>query len=169
MPSGGSRPGAGRPKKVDIQNCYSSFTNDQLQELLGSPFIAFVSRTTVSYTKAFKEIFWKRYCEGVEAFDIFADAGLNPSVIGKTRIHHFIKTLRTTKAKGLPFTEGNEPQLAEPVPEKAFVLPPVPRKTQSNEREYSASEISKLVHQVRYLTQELEFIKKIILAEMEAK
>lgn len=65
---GGARPGAGRKKKTP-EGTYEhvTFTAEQLKELTESPHVAYVSSKTVSYTKAFKNAAWLRYCDGVDA------------------------------------------------------------------------------------------------------
>lgn len=65
MSSGGARPGSERKKKGE-QGSRVEFTNEQLQELLSSPHVAFVSRKTISYTLAFNELFWQRYVDGID-------------------------------------------------------------------------------------------------------
>jgi hypothetical protein len=166
MPRGGSRPGSGRPRKGDSKNESAEFTSEQLNELLKSPHIAFVSRRTVSYTAAFKETCWQRYIDGIEPIRIFAEAGLSIDVLGRARIAGFFKTLRQQTAKGLSFNEGNEPHNSQSEQKFDFPIPP--------KRIYKASKISdadieKMYHQVAYMSQELEFIKKIILAGKDGK
>ena len=75
---GGARPGAGRKKKTS-EGSYEhvTFTAEQLKELIDCPHVAYVSSKTVSYTKAFKDMAWQRYCDGIDPMQIFSDAGLN--------------------------------------------------------------------------------------------
>ena len=62
----GARPGAERPRKnLDGTTEHTSFTAEQLKALVDSPYVASVSSKSVSYTKAFKEIVWKEYCNGI--------------------------------------------------------------------------------------------------------
>lgn len=69
---GGARPGAGRKKKTSEGTYeHTTFTAEQLKELTDSPHVAYVSSKTVSYTKAFKDAAWKRYCDGIEPVQIF--------------------------------------------------------------------------------------------------
>lgn len=166
MPSGGVRPGAGRPKKDGGSKKTPEFTSEQLQTLLNSPYIAAVSRNSVSYTLAFKEHFWKRYCDGVQPVQIFEEAGLSVEILGRARVNTLAKTLRGQKERGLQFNEGDKPHIEKP--EKQFEFPIPPRK-RTDVSPVSALELSKLVHQVEFLSQELEFIKKIILAEKGKK
>lgn len=166
---GGARPGAGRKKKnPDGTTEHSSFTAQQLKELTDSPYVASVSKKSVSYTKAFKDAAWRRYCEGVDPHQIFTDAGLNVNTLGNARINGFFKLLKEAKEKGLPFTEGNQPYACDV--EKKCTIPTPPRRSKKGRPPLmSDAEISKLGAKVAFLEQELEFIKKIILAETKEK
>lgn len=166
MPRGGARPGSGRHRKNGNGFEHTEFTPEQLQILLRSPHVAYVSRKSVSYTLAFKEHLWQRYCDGVPPVQIFADAGLSIEILGRSRINGLVKTLRKQKEKGLPFNEGSEPHLDQP--EKQFSFPKPPRLPVSTQP-IDPAEAAKLVHQVAYLSQEMEFLKKIILAGKDGK
>jgi hypothetical protein len=157
---GGARPGAGRPRKGETKFEHTEFTPAQLQELLSSPNVASVSRRSVSYTLAFKEMFWQRYCDGVAPIQIFTDAGINPETVGRARINGLAKTLRKNKECGVAFSEGNEPNTNKP--EKGFDFPIPPKRMASTT--ISLDEAARLAHKVEYLSQQLEFVKKIILA-----
>ena len=166
---GGARPGAGQKKKTPEGTYeHDTFTPEQLKELLDSPHVAYVSRKTVSYTKAFKTHAWQRYCDGIDPLQIFADAGLNITLLGSSRIRSVFKALRETKEKGLPFTEGNDPHPIDA--EKKYTFPTPPRRANKGRPPIMTDlEVNKLVAQVAFMAQEIEFIKKIILAEMEEK
>jgi len=163
---GGPRPGAGRPRKNPAEE-REEFTADQLKLLLDSPYVSFVSKKTVSFTLEFKEMCWQRYCDGIEPLRIFSDAGLPIEVLGRSRIAGIIKMLRKQKEKGLPFNDGREPN--EGQPEKKFDFPIPPKRVFYKTPQISDTDIVKMFHQVAYMSQELEFIKKIILAETEEK
>jgi len=160
MPSGGYRPGAGRPRKNNDGE-RTAFTPEQLKELLESPYICNVSPKSVSYTREFKEHFWKRYCDGVDSVQIFHEAGLNVEMLGRPRIHGFAKMLRHQKERGLPFNEGNEPHI-NPT-EKQFTFPKPPRKSKHAKPIPTTEDVARMCHEVEYLRQEMEFLKKIIL------
>ena len=166
---GGARPGAGRKKKTG-EGVYEhvTFTAEQLKELTDSPHVSSVSSKSVSYTKAFKMAAWQRYCDGIDPIQIFADAGLNTETLGRARILGFFKLLREAKAKGLSFTEGNEPYPSDA--EKAGSFPTPPRRANRGRPPVMTdTEINKLATKVAYMSQELEFLKKIILAEKKEK
>ena len=166
MPRGGSRPGAGRPRKTEPEERVV-FTNEEIGELLNSPHVSHVSRKTVSYTLAFKEMFWQRYCDGVNPVQIFEEAGLNVKILGRPRIFGLAKTLRKHKERGVGFNDGNEPHAS--LPDKKFGFPVPPRKPKGKPMVLSDEDISKMFHKIAYMSQELEFIKKIILAGKEGK
>lgn len=167
MPRGGARPGAGRPRKDGSGYHKNAFTAEQLEELLRSPHVSYVSRSTISYTLKFKEMAWQRYCDGIDPAKIFRDAGLNPDILGSVRIKGFIDKLRDQQERGLPFSEGREPQLNQP--EKTFDMPKPPRRLKEQQIPFTPEQMARMYHQLVYLSQELEFIKKIILAERGGK
>jgi len=158
---GGARPGAGRPKKRDDGKYeHVELTAEQIHELLDSPHISYVSRKSVSYTKAFKEHFWQRYCDGVDPKQIFEDAGLNTAILTRSRINGLLKTLRHQKEKGLSFTEGSEPQVDQP--EKTYDFPKPPRRSNKSKLPVlSEADIAQMYNQVAYMSQEIEFLKKL--------
>lgn len=167
MPSGGARPGAGRPRKDGNKAERQQFTSDELEILLASPHVAYVSRTTISFTVTFKESFWQRYCDGVPAAKIVADAGLDYDMIGRGRIDTLIKALRDQTERGLPFKDGHDPHHDKP--DKKFDIPKIPRMPKNATIPLTPEAIGKMVHEVAYLKQEMEFLKKIILGGMAEK
>jgi hypothetical protein len=156
MPRGGSRPGAGRPKKkFEIDTGRSIFSPAQREAFEKSPCVASTTEKTISFTREFKELFWQRYCDGVQPEKIFSDAGMDPEEIGVSRIWGLISTLRKQKEEGREFSSG---RLVKPGTTKQ------PRFPSASKEAKNAAELARLSHSVAYLTQELEFIKKIILA-----
>ena len=111
---------------------------------------------------------WQRHCDGIEPMQIFTDAQLPAEMLGKSRILGFFKLLREAKAKGVPFTEGNEPYPANTEKECFFPTPPR-RANRGRPPVMTDSEINKLGAKVAYMAQELEFIKKIILVAKKEK
>ena len=169
---GGSRPGSGRKPKAQSKSFYGpdrrKFTVEQIATLKASPHISYVTQKTVSYTLAFKELFWEQYISGVLPETIFRENGIDPEILGKTRIYGLATTLRKQKEKGMPFREGRAPHLSyeEKLKPKFDVpKPPKPPKLPKNRfGEYTDADVDKLFHTVAYLSQEMEFLKKVILA-----
>lgn len=164
---GGNRTGAGRPPKSG-EYVSPEFTSMQLKELIDSPYVHSVSRKSVSYTKEFKDVFWQRYCDGIDPKQIFEDAGFNTKTITRSRMNGLIKALKNKIEKGQSFTEGSEPNLEQL--EKMFNFPTPPRRANNiNLPNLSEADMANLLNQVAYMSQELAFLKKIILANKEEK
>jgi hypothetical protein len=162
MPSGGLRPGAGRKRKDLNDYEHKQFTSIEIECLLTNPYVSFVSRTTISYTVGFKEMFWQRYCDGIPPAKIFADAGFDTEIISKSRIDGFLKSLKDQFERGLPFNDGRTPHTE--IPDKKFDLPKARRFPKNTHMPYTPEAIAKMAHELAYLKQEMEFLKKIILA-----
>ena len=163
---GGSRPGAGRPRKNSTY-AHSEFTPEQLAELLQSPHISSITQKSVSYTVRFKDMFWQRYCDGVDPIKIFEDAGFNVATVGRARIFGFAKTLRKQYERGAIWNEGSEPATESGEPR---TLPPMPQQSPKRTKDtISPTELARMCHKLKYMEQELEFIKKIILEERRGK
>ena len=196
---GGVRPGSGRKKKIvytglsneqpdaatPIIKGHKTFTREQLAFLSKSPHVDSVTTKTISYTLVFKEAFWRRYMQGVMPDKIFREFGIDPKMLGENRVWGLVSALRELVGKGLPFTNGREPQApqdkekpdvgpviqdveAADVPDielTGVTKPPRPPKSpRVVVPTVSRDDLQRLFHQVAYLSQEMEFLKKIILA-----
>lgn len=118
------------------------FTPDQQQLLRNNPYTVQVTENALSLSKEFKELFYKEYLAGALPREILEKYGYPPEILGRRRIFgigHSIRKqfertgeFRDIRSRGLPIT-------AETPDEK----------------------IRQLELQVNYLTQEVEFLKKI--------
>jgi len=185
MPRGGARPGAGRPRNIPNEDGINrhEFTKWQREQLAGNPNVAYVTEKTVSFRKEFKQLFWNRLNAGVHPVTIFTEAGIDPEVLGNVRVNSMAKELRKQVELGLEFRDGRDPSfppgsknnpkpepIAEPEEKLAIPKPPrLPKRKDTLRQLYTDSEISDLIHNVAYMAQELEFIKKIILAGIGGK
>ena len=179
MPSGGKRPGAGRPRKLfeyeplptqasaEPTTERREFTPEEARQLESSPHVRKVTRKTISYTLEFKEHFWVEYNKGKSPAAIFMEAGLDTKIIGEQRIYGLLSTLRKTIEKGLEFKDENEPQEPKQGVYEETNLPKPPRLPKHQKivkgGRIEDADVMKLMHQVAFLTQEVRFIKKIIM------
>jgi hypothetical protein len=115
---------------------------------------------------------------------IFRDFGIDPQIVGRNRIWGLVTVLRGLVAKGLQFTNGCERQpgkgnvrpkpnaviqevTAEDMPDLELNVPKPSRSGRSPRvlvPTVSRDDLQRLFNQVAYLTQKMEFLKKIILA-----
>jgi hypothetical protein len=171
---------------IQLINGHSSFTKEQVAILSASPHVESITSKTISYTLVFKEAFWRRYMQGVMPDKIFQTYGIDPKILGENRIWGLVTSLRRLVSKGLPFANGREPSPqhrehkeryespmiqdveADDVPDLQLNIPTKPPRPPKPPRvivpTVSRDDMQRLFHQVAYLTQEMEFLKKIILA-----
>lgn len=174
---------------IELTKGHSAFTDEQAAILSQSPHVVSVTKKSVSYTLVFKEVFWRKYMQGHMPDKIFRDLGIDPQMLGENRIWGLVTSLRNLVAEGLPFTNGREPKDskqkskavsapitdADVVAATDLVLPRVtkPPRPPKNPRvvipTVSRDDMQRLFHQVAYLSQEMEFLKKIILAGTQEK
>jgi hypothetical protein len=136
-------------------------TKEEVEILKSNTNVRKVSQKTVSYTLEFKEWFWREYNTGKSVPDIFEAAGFDIVMLGEQRMYGFFTTLRRTKERGIPFTDGRDAR------QVGIVIPPDQHPEPATKKNTTSASITerdlrKLIHQVNFLTQEIEFIKKII-------
>jgi hypothetical protein len=162
---GGRRPGAGRPRKAYSTPKFKqpasderltigreAFTEPEIEILSASPHVRKVTEKTISYTPEFKALFWEKYEAGNSPPDIFEEAGFDLDILGDSRIFGLLTAIRREKVIAEQ-TEKIASQGSAATSNKKII------------GEINEKEIRKLMHQVAYMSQELEFIKKIMKAD----
>lgn len=128
----------------------SQFNNEQMQLLRQNPYTHKVTRTTVSFTKKFKEIFHNEYQAGESPRQILIDHGYDPEILGDSRMWGIANRIQEQFKKNGEFHEGHCSHRLV----KSNTL--ISSKTTSE-----IDELKQLRHEVDYLKQEIEFLKKI--------
>ena len=117
------------------------FTDEEVKILLDNPYTAKVTTTYISFTKEFKELFWRDYCNGLPAKTIFRQYGYAPELLGESRIAGIVYNMSKKNLKNPDALKPRGCVTVDPTnPETA---------------------IKQLEHEVQYLRQEVEFLKKI--------
>jgi len=133
----------------------SLLTHQQIEELRKSPCVQSVSLKQVCFTAAFKEYAYKEYLAGKSYQAILREAGIDPELLGKSRVN----SLRTSvmkqgqKGEGFSDTSNRYRRTGDELP--------AARSTEEK--------IARLEHELAYTKQELEYLKKIYLADREAQ
>ena len=132
------------------------FTEEEIRILVDNPYTYRVTDTTIRFTLAFKEEFLKRYKEGHSPKQIVKDLGYSVDILGARRVEglrdHIIK--ESLSEAGLH--EGTLFSKIKPSARDYTTLP------ESKAIEYRQ-------HELLYLRQEVEFLKKIITADNAGK
>jgi hypothetical protein len=128
----------------------SQFTDEQMKLLRQNPNTHSVTRTRLSFTKNFKEIFHSEYQAGEFPRQILIDHGYDPELLGDHRIGGIASRIQEQYKKHGEFHEGNAShRLVKP------------NTSASNKPTSEIDELKQLKHEVNYLKQEVEFLKKI--------
>lgn len=128
------------------------YTPKEMKELRANPYTLKVLKTQLSHTAKFKEDFWIMYQAGVAPRKILTELGYNPEIFGQKRIDSLVQRIKKEALSGNGFTEG--PNRTSRIPMK---------KSESSINETAS--IEQMQHELLYLRQEVEFLKKIIKVE----
>lgn len=127
------------------------FTEEEQEILLSSPYVAGVTSQFVYFTAEFKKEFHRMYKAGMKPKKIVKELGIDPIIIGQSRINGLKRHIMEDLKEGKGFTEnGSETAVAN-----------------YGKRLSPEAKIRRLEHELAYTKQELEFVKKIIAAGRE--
>jgi hypothetical protein len=126
---------------------------EQIEELRKSPHILSVSEKTISYSAKFKEHVYNEYKAGKSYETILTEAGIDPDMLGIKRINSLRTMVHAEGKRKAGFTD------------KSSRLP-YGTYTKRVAKTYEGK-ITQLEHELAYTRQELEYLKKIYLANME--
>ena len=121
------------------------FTEEQQQELQNNKYTARVTANSLSFTKEFKELFYNEYLTGVLPREILRRYGYPVEILGKLRIWGIAHCIKKEYESNGGFRDVRSPR---PAPARSEELTP-------------EQQIRQLQHKLDYLTQEVEFLKKI--------
>lgn len=135
------------------------FSKRQSTDLLQNPYVASITSCQISYTVAFKKIFWKLYSvEKMRPKEIMQRLGFDVEVLGAERISQIPRLLKAQLDEYGDFHEGRKTSVV-PTPKSIEN----PRALRIDPQ--TAIQLEKMQHELEYVKQELEFIKKNILAD----
>lgn len=121
------------------------FSSEQVRKMAENPYTLHVSTTQISFTKAFKEEFWHRYQEGDTPRQIMYDLGYDPEVLGRNRL----SGIQNVVCKQAVSVEGFQ----EDTKQKNY--------SDLEGSETVQAQLRRMQHQIRYLEQEVAYLKKI--------
>lgn len=128
------------------------FTDEQVNQLRLNPYVKNVSNKAITYTDEFKIVFTEKYLEGNPPSIILREMGFNPHILGKRRIDRFVGNVHKYQARN-----GDVSDMRKECSSRSST-----KKLSDKER------IARLEHQVMYLKQENEFLKKIEFLDWKA-
>ena len=125
------------------------FTKEEMEQLRACPYVLDVGPSTVHFSAEFKELFWLGLQEGKRPREIVINLGVDPDVLGKTRLDGLNGMIRKAGKAGKGFRDL--------------------RTYETYLEEYTdpMARIKRLEQKLVYKEQEIEFLKKIVLLGKE--
>ena len=131
------------------------FTKEEIEVLKKNPFTHRVTENIICFTIEFKELFWSYYQSGLQPMAIFARMGYDPNILGERRMGNISHRIRKTILSGKGFDMSYGPK-------------PKPRPKNYDEMLPEVA-IASMNYELKYLRQEVEFLKKLYALETRKK
>lgn len=134
-----------------------SFTKEQIKKLEKNPYTYKVTTNKLYFKVQFKEDFWVSYQAGNAPRKIMQDLGYDLSMFTQKQIDNYVQRIKKEALSGNGFKEGESRQRR------------IPMKAAAEEELSSPQSIERMQNELLYLRQEVEFLKKIIIADNSRK
>jgi len=127
------------------------FTLEEVALLKENPNLVNITTSTLSYSLSFKQKAIHAVGKGMTSIQFFSSEGLDPAILGKTRIYAAMKTFKkeAVSPKGLRETRGKSCEARM----EAFAKEDLAKKQ-------TKTAIKELQDKVVHLEQQIEFLKK---------
>lgn len=128
------------------------YSTKQIKQLMANPYTLRVTKNKLYFTKEFKKDFWVSYQAGNAPRKILTDFGYDLASFEQKQIDSIVQRIKKQALSGEGFREGENRE--KRVRLKAMEEP-----------EGNSLSIEHMQHELLYLRQEVEFLKKIIKAD----
>lgn len=129
------------------------FTEEQQEELRKNPYIKRVSDKAITYTTEFRELFANKYRAGKAPSQILTECGIDHQLLGKRRKDGLVAMVKKCELRLDGFKDTRKVNSGRPTTKDLT----------------DAERINKLEHQIKYLKQENEFLKKTEFLDKKAE
>lgn len=129
-------------------------SKEDIAKLHTSPYIIAVSQRSISFSVEFKHLAYEQIFAGKTMRSIFVENGIDPDILGDKRIQNFRYWLKRNADRDVGF---------ENLRTNNYRRPPESREATLENR------VRDLEHELAYTRQEVEFLKKVQQADMEAR
>lgn len=134
------------------------YTAREMKLLKANPYTFKVTKNKLYFTIEFKETFWTAYQAGMAPRKILEDLGYDLEMFGQKQIDSMVQRMKRQAESRNGFRQGenrtrrkkDELSIQEGVPE------------------HSRETLENILNEVKYLRQEVEFLKKIVRTENTA-
>ena len=135
------------------------YTAKEMKLLKANPYTFKVTKNKLYLTVEFKEAFWTAYQAGMAPRKIMEDLGYDLEMFSQKQIDSMVQSIKRQAQGGNGFRQGENRTRRK----KDEVLIPEGTAGESEET------LSRILNEVKYLRQEVDFLKKIVKTENTAK
>ena len=130
------------------------FTKEQIDHLRVNHYVKSISSSTIRFSEEFKKYFYQRYHSGMTARQIFTECGIDPDILGESRIEGFRYTLDKQAKRNSGFADNRSSNYRHPSKDGEVTI---------------ETRLKQLEYELTYTRQEVEFLKKLQMADMEVR
>lgn len=130
------------------------FTEEQIAALRMNKNVTRITEYSVSFTPEFQQYAYEQKKKGRRLADIFREKGIDPTTLGEKRIRNFSQKLNTSSHQTTGFQDLRNTNGKQAAQEANISL---------------EEQVKWLRHELEYTRQEVEFLKKLQMANMEAR
>lgn len=134
------------------------YTAKEIKLLKANPYTFKVTKNKLYFTVEFKEAFWTAYQAGMAPRKILSDLGYDTEMFGQKQIDSMVQSMKRQAQSGCGFRQGENRERRR----KDELS--IPEGTSAESKE----SLEVIINEVKYLRQEVEFLKKIIRTENTA-
>jgi len=140
------------------EDAMKEYTAKEMKLLKANPYTFKVTKNKLYFTVEFKEAFWTAYQAGMAPRKILEDLGYDLLMFGQKQIDSMVQSIKRQAQCGNGFREGENRTRRKKedlsIPEGASIE--------------SKETLAGIMNEVKYLRQEVEFLKKIVRVENTA-
>ena len=126
----------------------------EVDELQKNPYVQKVTANTVKFTEAFKQLVYDNKQEGIPVTETMRKCGIDPEILGFSRVEGFSYSLNRRAKQNNGFSDRRSENYRRPA---------------KTGEETMEQRIRQLENELAYTRQEVEFLKKLQAANMEAQ
>ena len=128
---------------------------DEISELSSSPYVSSIISGRITFTPEFKRVAYDLLVKGTPIREIFETHGIDPEILGNARMWGFAQKLRANADREEGFEDRRKLNSRKPA--------------KQTREQTLAARVEQLEHELAYTRQEIEFLKKIHMADLEAR
>ena len=134
------------------------YTAREMKLLKANPYTFKVTKNKLYFTIEFKETFWTAYQAGMAPRNILEDLGYDLEMFGQKQIDSMVQSMKRQSESGNGFRQGASRTRRRK--DEIFMQEGTPAESKET--------LENILNEVKYLRQEVEFLKKIVRTENTA-